>query len=242
MQPPPNDNPQPDAGAPAGSAADQRADADACGIAAMMSQGKPARPPAPSRAAPVEGTAGLIEQVDRQIARSRRHKQPFALLCLVADQIAGTDGRDDADQARRALADCASRLCSRVRATDQVLRYGPRHFGVLLPDANEAAAWAVSLRLLGAGAGIYRVGDALLELRLCAGHAVYPDAGTDGAALVHAAHVTTTAPAQQAERRRRPPPEDAQPAQPAREGRHGGVATEPAAYPEQPLDWGPWWR
>jgi GGDEF domain-containing protein len=212
MQPPSNDSPPPDDGPPAPIAA-QQDDTDARGIAAMIGRRKPSRPPAPSRAAPLDGTAGLIALADRQIARSRRQNQPFALLCLVIDQIAG---RGTAEQTQRALADCASRLCSRVRATDHVARYGPHHFGVLLPDANDAAAWVVALRLLDAGSGTYRVGDELLELRLRAGHAVFPHAAADGAALVYAASAT---------------------AEPAAWDRRSVAA--PA---QQPLDWGPWWR
>lgn len=214
MQPPSNDSPPPDDG-PATPATDSHdGDTDARGIAAMMGRHQPTRPPAPSRAVPLDGMAGLVALVDRQIARSRRQNQPFALLCLVAEQIVG---RGTTEQVRRALADCASRLCSRVRATDHVARYGPQHFGVLLPEANDGAAWVVALRLLDAGTGTYRVGDELLELRLRAGHAVFPQAGADGAALVHAASAT---------------------AEPAAWDRRAG----PAAPVEQPLDWGPWWQ
>ena len=216
MQPPSNDNPPPDDTSPSGPRNQPVSeDEDARGIAAMMGRRAMLRPLAPSRAVPVDGSAGLIELVERQVARSRRLNQPFALLCLVADQIAGQGGPD---HARRALDDCASRLCSRVRATDHVARHGPHHFAVLLPEANDAAAWNVALRLLDAGSGTYRVSDQLLELRLRAGHAAFPQAASDGAALVYAASATT---------------------EPTAWDRRAA----PAAAPEQqPLDWGPWWR
>jgi GGDEF domain-containing protein len=216
MQPPSNDSPPPDDASPAGPATPPiNDDCDARGIAAMMGRRAVLRPPAPSRAAPVDGKAGLVELVERQVARARRVNQPFALLCLVADQIAG---QGSPEHARRVLDDCASRLCSRVRATDHVARYGPHHFGVLLPDANDAATWAVALRLLDAGSGSYRVGDQLLELRLRAGHAAFPQAASDGAALVYAASATT---------------------EPTAWDRRGAPA-EPKE--QQPLDFGPWWR
>jgi GGDEF domain-containing protein len=214
MQPPSNDSPPTHDGPTTEPAAEQDDDTDARGIAAMMGRRTPTRPPSPSRAAPLDGSAGLIALVDQQIAHSRRQNQPFALLCLVAEQVVG---RGTAEQLARALADCTSRLCSRVRATDHVARYGPHHFGVLLPDAGDSAAWVVALRLLDAGSGTYRVGDELLELRLRAGHAVFPQAAADGAALVYAASATT---------------------EPAAWDRRAG----PAAPAEQPLDWGPWWR
>jgi GGDEF domain-containing protein len=215
MQPPSNDSPPPAAGPTTDPSLDQHGDdTDARGIAAMMGRRQATRPPAPSRAASLDGTAALITLVDRQIARSRRQNQPFALLCLVAEQIVG---RGTPEQVAHALADCASRLCSRVRATDHVARYGPHHFGVLLPDADDSAAWVVALRLLDAGSGTYRVGEELLELRLRAGHAVFPQAAADGAALVRAASATT------------------EPA--AWDRRAASVATA-----EQPLDLGPWWR
>jgi GGDEF domain-containing protein len=215
MLPPSNDKPPQDDGGRAGPAADPGAAADdARGIAAMMGERLSARPPAPSRAAPLEGTAGLVALVDRQITRSRRQNLPFALLCLVVELPVR---RNTEEQTRRALADCASRLCSRVRATDHVVRYGPCHFGVLLAEATDAAAWVVSLRLLEAGSGTYRVGDELLELRLRAGHAVFPQAAADAAALVHAATAMTETAAW-----------------------HRHAASADAA--ELPLDWGPWWR
>ena len=216
MQPPSNNRPPPDGASPA-SPPNQPIgeDRDARGIAAMMGRRTMVRPLAPSRAAPVDGSAGLVELVERQVARSRRLNQPFALLCLVADQVAGQGGPE---HARRALDDCASRLCSRVRATDHVARYGPHHFGVLLPEASDTAAWGVALRLLDAGSGTYRVGDQLLELRLRAGHAAFPQAASDGAALVYAATATTEPTAWD---RRAEPGE---------------------AKAQQPLDWGPWWR
>jgi GGDEF domain-containing protein len=222
MQPPPNDNSPQDDGGRAGVTADQSADRsvddDARGIAAMMGERMGertgARPPAPSRAATLEGTAGLVALVDRQITRSRRQHLPFALLCLVAELPAR---RNAAEQTRRALTDCASRLCSRVRATDHVARYGPCHFSVLLPEATDAAAWVVALRLLDAGSGTYRVGDDLLELRLRAGHAVYPQAAADGASLVHAATAMT-------------------------ETTPWNRRAAPADAADEPLDWGPWWR
>ena len=81
-----------------------------------------------------------------------------------------------------------------------------------------AAAWSVALRLLDAGSGTYRVSDQLLELRLRAGHAAFPQAASDGAALVYAASATT---------------------EPTAWDRRAA----PSAAPEQqPLDWGPWWR
>ena len=216
MQPPSNNRPPPDGASPAGPPNQPIGeDRDARGIAAMMGRRTMVRPLAPSRAAPVDGSAGLVELVERQVARSRRLNQPFALLCLVADQVAGQGGPE---HARRALDDCASRLCSRVRATDHVARYGPHHFGVLLPEASDTAAWGVALRLLDAGSGTYRVGDQLLELRLRAGHAAFPQAASDGAALVYAATATTEPTAWD---RRAEPGE---------------------AKAQQPLDWGPWWR
>ena len=217
MQPPSNDSPPPDDASLAGTTTTPSIDNDndARGIAAMMSRRPTVRPLTPSRAAPVNGSAGLVELVERQVARSRRRNQPFALLCLVAEQIAGQGGPE---HARRALDDCASRLCSRVRATDHVARYGPHHFGVLLPEANDTAAWAVALRLLDAGSGTYRVGDQLLELRLRAGHAAFPQAASDGASLVYAASAST---------------------EPTAWDRRGGPADATA---QQPLDWGPWWR
>lgn len=216
MLPPSNDKPPQDDDSHAGPGVHLGADGDARDIAAMTGERLSAtRPPGPSRAAPLKGTAGLVGLVDRQITRSRRQNLPFALLCLVAELPVRRTPEEE--QTRHALADCASRLCSRVRATDHVVRYGPCHFGVLLAEATDAAAWVVSLRLLEAGSGTYSVGDELLELRLRAGHAVFPQAAADAAALVRAATAMTETTAW---------------------NRHAA----PANAAELPLDWGPWWR
>lgn len=153
-------------------------EADLASGARVREQARIAPPP---RALQLDGAPAFITLVDRHIARGRRQGQGLSVLCMVADQL--PEPRDG-ESTEWLLDECTHRLCSRVRATDEVVRYGRRHFGVLLLGANEAAAWAVSLRLLRAAGGLYRLGEQLLELRLRVGHGTLGVTGLDAAGLV----------------------------------------------------------
>ncbi|NRF69774.1 diguanylate cyclase [Aquincola sp. S2] len=136
----------------------------------------------------LEAPAQFEAIVDSHLARSRRQGAPLVVLRLTVDSVQGPGGYAAGHEVeQRVLAECAHRLCSRVRSVDQVVRIGGRGFGVVLVGANEAAGRAVSLRLALAGGGLYRLGNQLLDLRLRVGHAAFPEAGAGGAALVRAA-------------------------------------------------------
>lgn len=136
----------------------------------------------------LEGVLAFASLVEGHLARARRQAATLAVLRLGADGVLGPGGQPAAPAlVQRVLAECAHRLCSRVRATDQVVRLGADAFGVVLVGANETAARAVSLRLMLAGGGLYRLGEQLFDLQLHAGHAAFPEAASTAAALVQIA-------------------------------------------------------
>jgi GGDEF domain-containing protein len=136
----------------------------------------------------LEGLLAFSSLVESHLARARRQATTLAVLRLGVDGVLGPGAQPAAPEyAQRVLAECGHRLCSRVRATDQVVRIGADAFGVVLVGANETAARAVSLRLMLAGGGLYRLGDQLFDLLLHAGHAAFPEAGNSAAALVQIA-------------------------------------------------------
>lgn len=122
-------------------------------------------PPRPAPAAPLIELAGLEDfnrLLGRHALRSRRDGQRLSALLLRVNF--DTDG----DAASRApwLAECARRLCGRVRSTDFVARWQETQFGVLLPRCEADCALAVLERLRKAASGAYRVGERVLVLEV----------------------------------------------------------------------------
>lgn len=136
----------------------------------------------------LEGIAAFVSLVEGHLARARRQGVSLAVLRLGVDGVMGPGGHPVApDAIQRVQAECAHRLCSRVRATDQVVRIGSDAFGVVLVGASESAARSASLRLLLAAGGLYRLGEQLYDLQLHAGHASFPESAGSAATLVQVA-------------------------------------------------------
>jgi len=124
-------------------------------------------PPPPRHAPPalVEDLASaddFTRLVERQARRCRRDGQVLSALGL---QVQFETGPDET-LAAQLLAECARRLCSRVRASDSVARWQSTHFGVLLPRCEPVHAQAVLARLTRFAGGHYRLGEQLLDLSL----------------------------------------------------------------------------
>ncbi len=130
----------------------------------------------------LDGAAELAEWLDRQIGQARRQGGSLALLLLE-----GLVAPADEALAPRLMAECARRICGRVRSTDHVLHWHPSQFAVLLPGGGEMAAQLVGLRLLHAASGPYRIEGQLPRLSLRVGTALYPADGGDSASLLQAA-------------------------------------------------------
>ena len=133
--------------------------------------------------------AMVVELLQRELSRSRRQKQPFALVMLDLDdfkKINDTYGHPAGDEVLRASAD---RMRSEVRPYDIVGRYGGEEFMILIQahDGREMTAVAERIR---AGVAEFPVATGAGEVRITAslGVAVY-DANDDpdDAALIGAA-------------------------------------------------------
>jgi len=126
------------------------------------------RAPAPPRNAPpalvveLASAEDFSRLVERQALRCRRDRQGLSVLRLQLQ----FDSEPDEALRLQLLAECARRLCSRVRASDCVARWQATHFGVLLPRCEPAQAEAVLARLTRFAGGNYRLGERLLHLRV----------------------------------------------------------------------------
>jgi diguanylate cyclase (GGDEF)-like protein/PAS domain S-box-containing protein len=127
----------------------------------------------------------FLGELDRAIARARRHDTPFALCFIDLDRfktINDTLGHDAGDSLLKTM---ATRLRGALRENDLVARLGGDEFVVLLEGATGAAELSqIAAKLLAA------VGEPL-SLRACSflvtgsiGIAVFPDDGDDAASLL----------------------------------------------------------
>lgn len=90
------------------------------------------------------------EALEREFSRSKRYKNPFALVCFDIDhfkKINETHGHLGGDEVLRRL---ASLLRSNVRTNDLIARVGGEEFAVLLPETDKpgAVAFAEKVRRL----------------------------------------------------------------------------------------------
>ncbi|MFW6067656.1 MAG: GGDEF domain-containing protein [Myxococcota bacterium] len=97
---------------------------------------------------------GFREHLDRELARSERGGEPFALAFVDLDDfksINDVHGHAEGDDALRRIAEA---LKASVRTMDIVARLGGDEFMVLLPGAGPEAAKAVAERVLDAVASV----------------------------------------------------------------------------------------
>lgn len=89
----------------------------------------------------------LLDEAEREMARSRRNGSPLSLLVIDIDhfkQINDTRGHSIGDAALCAVAD---RLKNGLRAHDYLARYGGEEFVMLLPDTGLQDAFGIAERL-----------------------------------------------------------------------------------------------
>ncbi|WP_341890101.1 hypothetical protein [Variovorax sp. YR752] len=116
----------------------------------------------------------FVRLFERHASRSRRVSDALSALRLEVQ----VDGPPAGELQGALLAECAERLCAQVRACDQVVRWEPTQFGVLVPGCTALRASAVLFRLARAASGDYRLDGRLLHLRVT-GQVLVPR--TDGA-------------------------------------------------------------
>ncbi len=103
-----------------------------------------------ARTDPVSGAINaryFTEQVEMEIARSRRYRAPFTLAYMDLDNFKGINdlsGHDTGDEVIRLI---VHELKSRLRRVDVVARLGGDEFGLLLPGTDEMTARIVMPRL-----------------------------------------------------------------------------------------------
>jgi diguanylate cyclase (GGDEF)-like protein len=145
-----------------------------------------------------DGLTGLInhrhfhELLEREIARQKRSKKPFAVVMADVDHFKtynDTHGHPAGDDV---LKEVARLLSENVRETDVVGRYGGEEFILLLLETSvsDAHQRADALReLIATYPFAHRRAQPLGRLSVSMGVAVWPDDGVEAQALVSAADV-----------------------------------------------------
>jgi diguanylate cyclase (GGDEF)-like protein len=90
---------------------------------------------------------GLLERLEIELARTRRYREPLALLLVDLDglkRINDRFGHHAGDEAIRILADA---IRSQLRETDFAARWGGDEFAVVAPNTTENAAVALAERI-----------------------------------------------------------------------------------------------
>ncbi len=87
------------------------------------------------------------EFVDREMSRSKRHERPLSLAFIDIDNFKRINDEHGHSAGDRALHSLAALMRHQVRGFDTVGRLGGDEFGILMPETDEAEAYAVLERL-----------------------------------------------------------------------------------------------
>jgi diguanylate cyclase (GGDEF)-like protein len=117
--------------------------------------------------------------LDRELRRAIRHQKPLAVLMLDIDhfkQLNDTYGHEAGDVVLREVAGIMRQA---VRSEDTVCRYGGEEFVAILPElgTEDALTRAESIRHMVGELRLYHRGEALREVTISIGVAVYPHHG-----------------------------------------------------------------
>lgn len=132
----------------------------------------------------------LMTELEREVRRSERHENPFAVLMLDVDHFKNfndTYGHRAGDAVLKRLADT---LRKNVRDVDTVARYGGEEFLVMLPETPAAEGARVAERIRAsteADRFTPEGGEAALNVTVSLGVAVYPENGRTADPLIEAA-------------------------------------------------------
>jgi diguanylate cyclase (GGDEF)-like protein len=88
----------------------------------------------------------LDDQLDREIARARRHRMPLSVLLVDIDRFKTVNDRYGHQAGDRALCELASRLSGTVRGGDLAGRWGGEEFLVIAPNTGHDAALQLAER------------------------------------------------------------------------------------------------
>ncbi len=117
--------------------------------------------------------------LERELRRANRHRKPLSVLMLDIDhfkQLNDAYGHETGDVVLREV---AAVMRQAVRAEDTICRYGGEEFVAILPElaADDALARAESIRHLVSELRLFHRGEALREITISIGIAVYPQNG-----------------------------------------------------------------
>jgi diguanylate cyclase (GGDEF)-like protein len=90
---------------------------------------------------------GFAERLRSEIARSRRYRQPFALLFLDLDNLKGINDRYGHRAGSAALRHVAGAIRAELREVDLGARWGGDEFTILAPNTRRDAALALAERI-----------------------------------------------------------------------------------------------
>jgi diguanylate cyclase (GGDEF)-like protein len=121
--------------------------------------------------------AGILEFLDKQLARSRRDSTPLAVILADVDHFKRINDSYGHLAGDEVLHQVAAQLRAEVRSYDAVGRYGGEEFLMVLPgcDVDIAGRRAESLRLAVAGTSFPTSGTGPISVSLSLGVAATPE-------------------------------------------------------------------
>lgn len=127
--------------------------------------------------------------LDREVRRAARNRTELAIFMLDVDHFKAfndTFGHEAGDTVLREVAEV---LRQSVRSEDIVCRYGGEEFVIIMPETSKEEAFdrAESIRLRIAGIRLRFRGEALREVNISIGVAVYPHTGNTLEEMLRAA-------------------------------------------------------
>lgn len=128
----------------------------------------------------------LLERLNEELARARRHHFPVSFLMIDIDRFKLINDRLGHPAGDRALSVVAAILRDNVRGEDTVARYGGEEFAVLAPfsDASGARVLAERLRVLVEN-NDWSKGEGRLPLTISVGTATFPNDAEASLDLIH---------------------------------------------------------
>jgi two-component system, cell cycle response regulator len=90
---------------------------------------------------------GLFDRLDAELARSRRYREPIALLFVDLDGLKSINDRYGHRAGDEAIRNLAEVIRSQLRESDVGARWGGDEFAVLAPNTSRAAALALAERI-----------------------------------------------------------------------------------------------
>jgi diguanylate cyclase (GGDEF)-like protein len=128
----------------------------------------------------------MMESLEEEAARHRRHERPFAVLMIDVDHFKQFNDRNGHQAGDDALVRTARVIQSALREVDRAGRYGGEEFVVMLPETDRASALDVAERIRAkmASEGFGPDGAATQSLTLSVGVAEFPRDGESIEAII----------------------------------------------------------